>query len=99
MPLDFQNPMWYYWFRKQHRKEVVNVMNYSKLRGKTRELGLRQSDVASAAHMSESTYSLKLAGKSQFTLREVRDIVEYLGIPAEEIPDYFFTPEVQKTTP
>lgn len=69
------------------------MMNYAKLRGKTRELGLRQSDVAAAARMSESTYSLKLAGKSQFTLGEVRLIVRYLQIPAEDIPQYFFTPE------
>lgn len=69
------------------------MMNYARLRGKTRELGLRQADVAAAAHMSESTYSLKLAGKSQFTLGEVRAIVQYLQIPTEDIPAYFFTPE------
>lgn len=69
------------------------MMNYAKLRGRTRELGLRQADVAAAAHMSESTYSLKLAGKSQFTLGEVRAIVCYLQIPTEDIPEYFFTPE------
>ena len=69
-------------------------MDYSKLRGRTRELGFTQKEVAQAANMSESTYSLKLCNRFPFKQREIADIVRFLEIEPEEISLYFFTPKV-----
>ena len=69
-------------------------MNYDELLGKTRAMGLKQKDLAVAAQMTESTMSLKLAGKYPFTADEIRRIVEKLGIAPEQIGTYFFTQKV-----
>ncbi len=72
-------------------------MNCSKLRGRTRKLGYTQHEVAVAAAMSDSTYSLKLNGRSEFTLKEIMSIVSFLRIGEADVTAYFFTEEVQKT--
>lgn len=72
----------------------MGAIDYSKLRGRTRELGFTQREVAAAAKMTESTYSMKLSNRFPFKQQEIADIVQFLGIEPQEISLYFFTPEV-----
>lgn len=72
----------------------MGTIDYSKLRGRTRELGFTQREVAAAAKMTESTYSMKLSNRFPFKQQEIADIVQFLGIQPQEISLYFFTPEV-----
>ena len=74
----------------------VQQFNYSKLRGRTVELGFRNKDVAEAINMSETTYSYKLNCRSEFTHGEISAICEFLSIPVGDIPLYFFATAVQK---
>lgn len=69
-------------------------MNYSKLRGRIRERGFTQKELANATKMSEAHFSQKMKNKYEFTTEEIRILVEALAIPQEEIGIYFFTPEV-----
>lgn len=73
----------------------MQIKNYSKLKGRTKELGLLQSDVAKAANMNKSTYSLKLQGRYPFKQNEIDSIVTLLHIPLEQIGEFFFTNKVQ----
>ncbi len=68
--------------------------SYHKLRGKTAEMGKTDKDVAVAAKMNPSTYSLKLNGKGVFSQEQICDICSFLGIEMSDVPDYFFTPMV-----
>ena len=69
--------------------------DYAKLRGKTVEMGKTDRDVAAAAKMNPSTYSLKLNGKGVFSQDQIQAICDFLGIDLLDIPAYFFTPIVQ----
>ena len=70
---------------------VMMQFDYSKLRGKTVEMGKTDKDVALAAGMNPSTYSLKLNGKGVFSQEQIYVICTYLCIKPDEIPAYFFT--------
>lgn len=72
-------------------------MDYSKLLGRIKELGHTQKSVAEAVKMSEGQFCQKLAGNYPFKQTDIQNLCEYLGIPAQEIGDYFFKPEVEKT--
>lgn len=65
--------------------------NYSKLRGKIREVYGRQADFAAALNIDRSTLSLKLSGKSDWTRAEIEDSCIVLGIPFSDAHSYFFT--------
>lgn len=65
--------------------------DYSKLKARTIEMGLRDKDVAAAINLSASTYSLKLNCKGEFSQGEIRKICEVLHIDAADITLYFFT--------
>lgn len=69
-------------------------MDYSKLRGRIRECGRTQREVAEFANMANTTFNLKLNGKYAFSQREIQAILKFLKIPPEEIGNYFFTPKV-----
>ncbi|MDO5549437.1 MAG: DUF739 family protein [Eubacteriales bacterium] len=73
------------------------TMDYSKLCGRIREVGLNQKLVAKHVGISESHFCLKLAGKYVFKQTEIQKICELLRISADEIGTYFFTPKVEKT--
>lgn len=64
--------------------------NYSKLRGKIRECGLTQKQLAEAIHISKATLSAKLNGQFAFTQKEILSIGAELNIPKNELGDYFF---------
>ena len=65
--------------------------DYSKLRGRMRERGLTQEEVAIGSQMSPSTFSLKLNNQSNFSQDDICNIANILEIPHVEIGVYFFT--------
>lgn len=69
-------------------------MSYSKLRGKIREVFGTQEAFAEAMGMDKSTMSLKLNGKSEWTMTEIEKACYLLGIPINEVYLYFFTAKV-----
>ena len=65
--------------------------NFSKLRGRFREFGLTQQDVATHIGIRDTTLSQKLNNKAGFTANEIDAICKLLDIAKEEIGVYFFT--------
>lgn len=70
--------------------------NYSKLKGRIREIFDTQSAFAEAMGMSTTSLSAKLNNKIEFSQKEIDKASDLLKIKKEEIPIYFFTPEVQE---
>lgn len=68
--------------------------DYSKLRGKIREVFGTQDKFAKILEISEATLSKKLNNGSEFTQKEIRIACDCLGIKPCEIPLYFFSFEV-----
>lgn len=64
--------------------------NYSKLRGKIKEVYGVQDSFATAIGMDRSTLSLKLNGKSDWTREEIVKSCHALNIPFTEVSAYFF---------
>lgn len=69
--------------------------NFSKLRGKMRELNKTNKDMADMLNVSETTFSYKLNNIRPFTNEELDLIIENLGILPFEINQYFFTKIVE----
>jgi transcriptional regulator with XRE-family HTH domain len=67
--------------------------DYSKLRGKIKEVFNTQAAFAKEMGMSKTSLSEKLNNKVEFTQKEIKKAIELLHIPKEEIPMYFFTVE------
>lgn len=65
--------------------------NYSKLRGKIKEVFGSQDAFATAMGIDRSTLSLKLNGKSDWTRLEIEKACPLLNIPIVEVYAYFFT--------
>ena len=68
------------------------TFNYSKLRGRIREMGETQGTIAAASGMRETTYSQKINNNSEFKQSEIIDICRALSIPFDQIHSYFFYP-------
>ena len=66
------------------------MFDFSKLRGRIREKGYTQHDIASFLKISDNALSNKLHGKSFFTIKETADICEFLEIESDDIGKYFF---------
>jgi transcriptional regulator with XRE-family HTH domain len=66
------------------------AFNYSKLRGRIREYGLTQGQLAEAVGINKATLSAKLNNKNSFTTTEIEAIRASLGIAEDEICKYFF---------
>ncbi len=73
---------------------VTMQFDYSKLRGKTAEMGKTDRDVATAAQMNPSTYSQKINGKGVFSQDQICSICAFLAIELVDVSSYFFTPVV-----
>nr|DAG49944.1 MAG TPA: Protein of unknown function (DUF739) [Bacteriophage sp.] len=71
--------------------------DYSKLRGRIRELYGSERNFADKIKMNRSTLSLKCGNKSEFTQSEIFRILNALNLTAADIENYFFTPMVEKT--
>lgn len=65
-------------------------MKFRKLQGKIKEVFETQGTFASAMGLSETTITAKLKGRIDWKRAEMRKACELLGIPIEEIHEYFF---------
>lgn len=72
------------------------IFNYNKLRGRIREKCLTQEELAREIGISYVSLSQRLNNKLEFSGQEIYKTCGALEIPLEEIPIYFFTPDVQK---
>lgn len=68
-------------------------MDYSKLRGRIREVFGTQDVFAKALYISPCSLSQKLNGKTEWAADEIRRACELLSISPEDIPLYFFCPK------
>lgn len=65
-------------------------MSYPKIRGAIREKYGTQAAFAKELGVNPSTLIKKLAGKVEWTLSEVQLAAKLLGIPYDQISEYFF---------
>lgn len=70
--------------------------NYSKLKGKIRELEMTLNEYASFIGISEQTLNMRLKNKRPFTQPEISKSMQLFNEPVENIHLYFFTKKVQK---
>ena len=73
------------------------VYDYSKLRGKIKEIFGTQTALANKMDMNDATLSNKLNNNVEFGQNEMNKICELLHEPYAMIPTYFFTRKVQET--
>lgn len=71
--------------------------DFSKLKGKIKEVFNTQAIFANEMSMSESTLSNKLNNNVEFTATEIINSCKLLEIPFDKINEYFFNIQVQKT--
>lgn len=70
--------------------------DFHKLRGKITEVFGKQEAFARALGLSTHSLSLKLNNVRYFKPTEISKAIELLGLSLMDIPEYFFTPEVQE---
>ncbi len=70
--------------------------NYSKLKGKIRELDMTQREYAQAIGITERTLNLRFHNKRLFKQDEIIKTMELFNEPVENIHIYFFTQKVAK---
>lgn len=75
------------------------MYNYSKVRGKIREIYGTQEAFSKAIGLSTTTVSDKLNNKVEWTQSEIAKISNLIFINKDEIPVYFFNDEVQEIEP
>ena len=71
------------------------IFNYSKLKGKIREVCSTQENFAKALNKTDTAINNKLNNKSYFTQSEISKAIEVLDIKPEEICEYFFNQKVE----
>lgn len=72
------------------------AFDYSKLRGKIKEVFETQDKFAEALGIGRVSLSQRLTNKLEFSQAEISRGADLLGISRDDIPCYFFTPKVQK---
>lgn len=72
------------------------VFDYSKLKGRIKEVYDTQENFIKALGIGRSTLSQRLNNQSQFSQKEILKTCELLSIDKSKINDYFFTIKVQK---
>lgn len=80
-------------FSQQVKQKGVDAVDYSKLRGRIREVFGTQANFALALAISMCSLSQKLNNKTEWSTHEIRRACELLDIAADEIPQYFFCPK------
>ena len=70
--------------------------DYSKLKGRIREIYGTYENIVPKLTMSEATLSRRLNGKSYFDSEEILELSDALEIPDEERDLYFFKVKVRK---
>lgn len=71
------------------------TFDYSKLKGKIREVCSTQENFAKSLNRTDTTINNKLNNKTFFTQDEIFKSVEVLGIDSHEIAEYFFKQKVE----
>lgn len=66
-----------------------------KLRAKFRECGMFDNEVAQATGIANPTFTRRMQGKRPWLSSEIAAICQLLGIPQEQIGEYFF-PDINK---
>jgi len=72
------------------------AFDYSKLRGKIKEVFGTQDSFAEALGIGRVSLSQRLTNKLEFSQIEISNGAKLLGICDEQISAYFFTVRVQK---
>ncbi|AXY24940.1 DUF739 domain-containing protein [Suicoccus acidiformans] len=79
---------------------MIVEFDYSKLRGRIREKFASYKNLIPNLSCStldtESKLSKKLNGHSTFDSKEIIDMAKALGIPNDELDEYFFNAKVRK---
>ena len=75
------------------------AFDYSKLRGRIREKFGTEHKFAAAMGMGRVSLSGKLNNEGDFTRKQMLKAAELLQLDANDIPEYFFRPIVQKSEP
>ena len=70
--------------------------DYSKLRGRIKELFGTQSNFAKAVGINKGLLSRTLNNSREFSQKEINKSCTELKLSPEQIPLYFFAPKVQK---
>ena len=65
-------------------------MQFAKLRGRVKEKGMTENELARAINLSPSSLSCRLSGKVDWTLPEMRAVCDVLDIELSEVGTYFF---------
>lgn len=81
----------------QSLKDKEIIFDFSKLRGRIKEVYGTQMSFAIAMLMNEATLSNKLNNNVEFSPKEMYRACILLSIDLKEIKSYFFTLKVQKT--
>lgn len=68
-------------------------MDYTLLRGRIRDHGLTQKDLAEKIGISEGQFCQKMAGNFMFRQDEINRICTLLEIQPAEIGSFFFNPK------
>ena len=76
---------------RMKENDIRFKFDYSKLRGRIREIYGTQDKYAEKLHMGKVSLSQRLNGKLEFSQHEIMASCDILGIPTSEIPVYFFT--------
>lgn len=66
------------------------MINSNKLNGRIRELGLTQRDCANILKISAPTMNQKINNIRPMSLNEASKLSDFLNIPIQEFPVYFF---------
>lgn len=72
------------------------VFDYSKLRGKIKEVFGTQDAYADAIGLGRVSVSQRLNNQLEFSQQEMLKSADVLGFPRGQIPEYFFAEKVQK---
>lgn len=70
------------------------AFDYSKLRGRIKEVFGDQDNFGKSINLSSTSVSLKLNNKREWSQQEINKATEVLGIPDDQIHAYFFTEKV-----
>ena len=83
-----------------NKDNIINnediVFDFSKLKGRIKEIYGTQSSFAIAMLMNEATLSNKLNNNVEFSPKEIVRALLLLSIDFNKVKDYFFTLKVQK---
>ena len=98
LAIDKQSKRGYNVFRNTNGGDRVQdlVFDYSKLRGRIREICKTQENYAEKLGIGYVSLSKRLNNQLEFSSSEIYNSCDVLEIPVNQIPDYFFTLEVQK---